>query len=198
VAFADRHPRNYLAQLRAGRWLFQQDHLNEARRILERAATLVPQTMGDDSPRMGLSEIAVKQDDPARAMRELELVLAEGHTAMDAARRLLALARKAGDDARVAKAAERIAVLDPFDAGSHAELGRLALAKQDSARAVRELELALKLGAADPAASHTDLAEAFLQAGQLDSVRRHAIAALEIAPRYERAQELRLRVVDGR
>jgi tetratricopeptide (TPR) repeat protein len=198
TAWADRHARNYSVQLRAGRWFFEQQRLDAARHYLEHAATLVPQTMGDESPRVGLSEIAEKQNDPERAMRELELVLAEGHTAIEAARRLSVLARKAGDTARAAKAADRIAMLDPFDAAAHGELGRLALSRQDSARAVRELELALKLGAADPAAAHTDLAEAYLQAGQPDAVRRHAISALEIAPRYERAQELLLRVVDGR
>jgi cellulose synthase operon protein C len=198
IAWADRHPRNYSIQLRAGRWLFEQERLDAARQHLERAASLVPQTMGDESPRMGLSEIAVKQNDPARAMRELELVIAEGHTAMEAARQLLALAQKNSDSERAGRAAVRIAALDPFDASAHAELGRLAVARQDSASAVRELELALRLGARDPAAAHTDLAEAYLQAGQPDAVRRHAIAALEIAPRYERAQELLLKVVDGR
>jgi tetratricopeptide (TPR) repeat protein len=198
AAYADRHPGNYFVQIGAGRRLFEQGRLDDARRVLERAARLVPQTMGDESPRMGLAELAVKQDDKPRAMRELELVLNEGHTAMEAARRLLTLAREAGDQVRLQRAAERISALDPFDASAHTELGRAALARQDTAQALRELELALRLGSADPAAAHADLAEAYLQAGQPDAVRRHAISALEIAPRFERAQELLLKIVDGR
>jgi Tfp pilus assembly protein PilF len=66
------------------------------------------------------------------------------------------------------------------------------------ATALRELELALKLGPQDPAASHTDLAEAYLLAGQADPAKRHLLSALESAPRYERAQELLLKIVDGR
>jgi Flp pilus assembly protein TadD len=93
---------------------------------------------------------------------------------------------------------DRIVSLDPFDGAAHAEMGRLALARDEGAAAIRSLELALSLNPNDPVAVHTDLAEAYLLSGQLDAVRRHAIAALELAPRYERAQELLLRVVDGR
>jgi tetratricopeptide (TPR) repeat protein len=103
VARADRHPGHYGVQVEAGRDLLDGGRLDEARRVLERAAGLVPQTMGDESPRTALAEIAVKQGEPARARAELVKVLAEGHTAINAARRLLAL----GTEARDAQAARR-------------------------------------------------------------------------------------------
>ena len=51
---------------------------------------------------------------------------------------------------------------------------------------------------ADVVTQHTDLAEAYLRAGRPDDARKHAILALEKAPRFERAQELLLQMVDGR
>lgn len=198
TAFADKHAGNYGVQIAAGRALVAAGALRDARRVLERAASLVPQTMGDESARVGLAELAEKQGERATAMTELERVLASSHTGMETARRLLALARDAGDERRSRVASERIVALDPFDGTAHAELGRLALARSDAPEAVRSLELALSLKPKDPAASHTDLAEAYLLAGQSDGARRHAIAALEIAPRFERAQELLLKIVDGR
>ena len=160
-------------------------------------STLVPQTMGDESARAGLAEIAVKQDDTARAMKELEAgARRSAHRARGGAQ-AAALAREAKDEPGERKAIERMVALDPFDATAHAELGRLALAQQDAPAATRELELALELGPQDPAAVHTDLAEAYM-GGRHGSGAQHAIVALEIAPRFERAQELLLKVVDAR
>jgi hypothetical protein len=43
-----------------------------------------------------------------------------------------------------------------------------------------------------------DLAEGLLLTGARDQARKEALAALEIAPTYERAQELLLKLVEGR
>ena len=94
--------------------------------------------------------------------------------------------------------AERVVTLDPFDAAAHAEVGRAALDAGDIPAAIKALEQSLALKAADPATLHTDLAEAYSSAGKPEETRQHAILALELAPRFERAQELLLQVVDGR
>jgi len=62
---------------------------------------------------------------------------------------------------------------------------------------VREFRVALALGPVDVVAAHCDLAESYLLAGRRDEARRAALAALEIAPTYQRAQDLLLRVVEG-
>jgi len=64
--------------------------------------------------------------------------------------------------------------------------------------AVERVERGLALRPADVVTQHTDLAEAYLRAGRPDDARKHAILALEQAPRFERAQELLLQIVDGR
>ena len=57
--------------------------------------------------------------------------------------------------------------------------------------------VALAAGPADRAAAHLDLAEAYLLAGQLPQAKQQTLHALEIAPSFERAQELLLKIVDG-
>jgi cellulose synthase operon protein C len=197
-AYADRYDQNYPAQLRAGRVLFEKGDLDAAQVVLERAVGLVPQTMGDESARAGLAEIAIKKGDTASAIKELETLLADSHTGLEAARKLAGLARDAKNEAIERKAIERMVALDPFDSTVYAGLGRLALTQKDAPAATRALQLALDLGPQDPAAIHTDLAEAYMIAGDTAQVRQHAILALEIAPRFERAQELLLKVVDAR
>jgi Tfp pilus assembly protein PilF len=45
--------------------------------------------------------------------------------------------------------------------------------------------------------AHADLAEAYLEAGSPDEAKTQVLMALELAPSFERAQDLLLRVVDG-
>jgi Tfp pilus assembly protein PilF len=61
---------------------------------------------------------------------------------------------------------------------------------------MREFKAALAVGPADRAAAHCDLGESYLLAGQVADAKREALAALEIAPSFERAQELLLKVVE--
>jgi Tfp pilus assembly protein PilF len=62
---------------------------------------------------------------------------------------------------------------------------------------MREFRAALQTGAADKAAAHCDLGESYLLAGMRAEAKKEALAALEIAPSFERAQELLLNAVGG-
>jgi len=64
--------------------------------------------------------------------------------------------------------------------------------------ATREFQAALAAGPVDRASAHCDLGETYLRARRLDDAKREALGALEIAPTYERAQDLLLKVVGGR
>jgi len=50
----------------------------------------------------------------------------------------------------------------------------------------------------DQAAAFTDLAESYFQSGQRADARRQTLAALEVAPSYERAQDLLLKLAEAR
>jgi tetratricopeptide (TPR) repeat protein len=164
----------------------------------ERAAALIPTVPGNDSPRKALADLAVKRGDTARAMKELETLLAYDHTNLEAARQLATLGDAAGDADRLRLAYERIVSIDPFDPAPHAALGRLALQRNDGAVASREFRAAIAAGPVDRASAHCDLAESYLHEGRTGDAKREAIAALEIAPTFERAQELLLKTVEAR
>ena len=168
-----------------------------ALRALEQAAELAPMATGSESPRGLMAQIAQEQGDRDRAMRELELLLEHDHTSIEAARQLAALAEEAGDEGRMRLAYERVIEIDPFDPIPHQALGRLAMSDGRSDVATHELEVALALGPVDRVSVYCDLAESFLLAGREEKAKRQALAALEIAPAYARAQELLLRIVEG-
>jgi Flp pilus assembly protein TadD len=88
--------------------------------------------------------------------------------------------------------------IDPFDADAQAVVGRLALERNDSEAAIRAFRTVLALRPVDRAAAHTDLAESYLRNGRRDDARKQTLAALEIAPSYERAQDLLLKLTGNR
>jgi tetratricopeptide (TPR) repeat protein len=196
-ALAAQHRDSFPVQLAAGQALAAAGDRQAATAALERAAALVPTATGPESPRALLAALAEQAGDGARARRELAALLAYDHTNLEAARRLAALADAAGDEPARRLAYEHIVTLDPFDAAAHTALGRLALAARDVPLALREFRAALAAGPVDPVAAHCDLGEAYLAAGQRAEAKREALAALEIAPTYERAQELLLKAVEG-
>ena len=193
---ASSNPGSFQAQLAYGTALAAQGD-RAAFEPLEKAASLVPMATGENSPHAVMGRLAEQLGDAPRAIKEYQSLLAHDHTALEPARRLAALAAKAQDEKALAMAYERIVELDPFDAEGHTGLGRLALKRRDVATAVREFRAALAIGPADRASAHCDLGEGYLLAGRSAEAKREALAALEIAPSFERAQDLLLKVVDG-
>jgi tetratricopeptide (TPR) repeat protein len=195
-AAAAAKPESYIAQLALGQALAKNADPS-AFAPLQRASVLVPNAIGDESPHAIMAALAEKLNDRPRALKEYEALLASDHTNVEAARKLWTIADAAGDERLMALAVTRIVSLDPFDAAAHTSWGRMALKKRDAPVATREFRAALQTGAPDKAAAHCDLGESYLLAGNRADAKREALAALEIAPSFERAQELLLNAVGG-
>jgi len=144
-----------------------------------------------------MAALAEKLGDRARALKEYETLLAVDHTNVEAARKLWTLAEAAHDERLMTLAVSRVVSLDPFDATAHTRWGRILLNRRDATVAAREFRAALQSGATDKAAAHCDLGESYLLAGRSADAKKEALAALEIAPTFERAQELLLNAIGG-
>ena len=191
------NPTSYGVQMALARALQEAGDAGGAIQALERASKLLPGASGDANPNLLIAAIATKQGDTTRAIAALEAVVKVDSSDVEAARRLAALVAPLGEPARTAAAYERVAELDPFDVQAQSVVGRHALQRKDAGRAVRALRAALAAGPSDRAAAHADLAEAYLLAGRLGDAKREALAALEIAPSFERAQDLLLKIVSA-
>ena len=191
------HEGNFHIQAALGQAALEEGKNEEARKALERAATLVPMSTGFDSPRGLLARIAQEEGDRGRALREVEMLLEYDETSIEAVRLYAALAEESGDQFRLGKAYERLIEIDPFDPIAHQVLGRMALSDGRAALATRELTVALALDPVDRVAAHTDLAESLLLSEKFDEAKSQVMAALEIAPSYERAQELLLTIIES-
>ena len=197
---AAENPRSYPVQVALGRALRRDGQLDEAVQAFERAAALVPMARGAGNPHEQIAAIAVQKNDQPRAIASLTALVKNDFNNVDAARQLAGLLRQANvtDPAKLTPVYERILSIDPFDGDAHASLGRIALQKNEAEQAAREFRTVLALNPVDRAAALTDLAESYYKSGRKADAKKHTLAALEIAPSYERAQELLLKLVDAR
>ena len=197
-ALAASNPGSFRVQLQLGATLQEAGDLPGAIAAFERASALVPQANGTMNPNAAIAVIALKTGDTARAVRALQAVLKVDYTDVEAARRLVVLLEKQGDAAGTLATYEMIAELDPFDGQAQRRVGLGALQRRDVPRAIATLRAALATKPADMAGAHVDLGEAYFAAGRADDAKQQVLAALEIAPTFERAQDLLLTIVDAR
>ena len=92
---------------------------------------------------------------------------------------------------------DRAMQVDPYPSGVHELKARYANQVGDADLAVTEYEVLLKLDINDPVEARTDLAQAYLNNGQLEEAKQSVLFALEIAPSYRKAQEVLLKSLNG-
>jgi tetratricopeptide (TPR) repeat protein len=85
----------------------------------------------------------------------------------------------------------------PFDSESHQVLADLARAAKDHRVALREYQALLALDPPDKATAHLNVANVLLELGRKAEAKKEALAALEIAPGFEPAQELLLKTLES-
>jgi tetratricopeptide (TPR) repeat protein len=195
LAAAD--PGSFAIQMRLAEALRDRKDYSGAIAALERAAKLIPAANGDNNPNTMIAAVALEQKDTARAIRALEDVLKVDHSDVVSARKLADLVAPLKDDARAEDAYRRLVAIDPFDVQAESALGKLALKKKDSRTAIQAFRSALASNPPDRAEAFADLADAYLLAGQVADAKKYTLAALEIAPSFERAQDLLLKISDS-
>jgi tetratricopeptide (TPR) repeat protein len=195
-ALATSNPDSFAVQMRLAVALNEAKDNAGAIAALERASQIIPSATGANNPNTMIAKIALEQKDTARAIKALEEVMRVDHADVESARKLTELVTPTGDAARTEDAYRRLIAIDPFDREAEAQLGRLALKRKDPLTAVRSFKSVLGSNPPDRAQAHVELAEAHLAAGQYADAKKQTLAALEIAPSFERAQDLLLKISD--
>jgi tetratricopeptide (TPR) repeat protein len=193
-ALAEANPESFAVQMQLAVKLAESGDTAGAIALAEKAAKLLPLASDDNNPHRFIAGVATKAGDKPRAIRALEDTLKIDHADVESARQLVALVEPLGDAARTEAAYKRVVDVDPFDAKAQAGLGRLALRRKDTTTAVRAFRSVVATNPADRASAHTDLAEALVAAGQLKDAKTETLNALEIAPGYDRALDLLLKI----
>jgi tetratricopeptide (TPR) repeat protein len=188
------NPDNFLLNLRAGA-IYQSDgDIDKAIVHLKRSIELFPFQEGEGSAHYLLAKIYEKKGDKAAEADALEGLVKVDENNYDALKRLAQLRLEMGDKTRALEALRLAFYVNPFEYAPHAIAGSLHLERKESDQALREYKIALSLNPPNAAEAHYNLARAQFAAGRTADAKKSVLRSLEVAPGYEQAQELLLRI----
>jgi tetratricopeptide (TPR) repeat protein len=140
-----------------------------------------------------LADAYLAKSDKKAAMSELELYARAGGRYPETLKKLAGMLEEQGRVKDAIATLEKINYVYPVqDAEMHRKLGELCLNQGSIETAIREFHAALASKPIDLAASHYQLAQAYVRAKRMEDARDQVINALEAAPGYRPAQKLLL------
>jgi len=192
VGEADERPDDFIAQLSAGAALFRAKDKARAQAYLERASRLFPGYAEADGPHWLLAQLNRDSGDVAEAIQALERQVAVNENHLEAHLLLAELLEQKDRLPRAAEVLEAALYIDPFSAELHEWSARLAEASGRPERAVLGRQTLVDLDPVDLPEAFYRLALAKRGVGDAAGARVAVLRALELAPRFQRAQQLLL------
>jgi tetratricopeptide (TPR) repeat protein len=194
AARAGKDPQDFAAQLALGESLYKEKKLDEALPYLERARSLFPEYAGDDSPYLYLASIYKEKGELGKAAEELARFTSINESHYPAHLELADLLEKRGDRQGAAEALERAVYIWPLDMSLHTRLAELHAGLGHWPAAIRERRAVVALAPVDRAEALYQLARTHFLAGDRAAARREVLKALEVAPNFDKAQQLLLEI----
>ena len=196
-ARVEENDRDFQAYLQLGIVLFKEESFFEAKQYLNQAYELLPSYTGYPSPPLVLSQIYEQEGNREAQLQQLELLLQNLQHDYASAIILAEAALEENNFERAEYYIDRAIQVNPYRADVHQLKASYAETIGDSQLAVTEYEVLLKLEINDPAEAQTNLAQAYLNNGQVPQAKENILRALETAPSYQRAQRILLQSIDG-
>ena len=177
-----------------GRAAFEEENFPAAKPLLEEAASLFPVSGGRGSPYSLLAQIHLREGNRRAAADALIALTSRDDRAYAANIELAGILEELGDTAGAAAALERAVWIFPFEVQPHARLAELYAELDQPDLVVRERRALVGLRPTDRAEALYQLALAYQAAGDVSGARREVLRALEVAPAFDEAQQLLLRL----
>lgn len=193
-----KNPESFFAHWRLGLLYRRRGDIARAIEHLQRAIELFPYYTGEENPYWVLAELHEQRGERRQAIAVLQRLVDIDETDVPAHNRLAWLLAEEGDVERAAAMLQRCVFIDPFDAEWHLRAGRFYLEHDQPVRAEREFRVLLALRPVDRAAPYYYLARALLAQGRRAEAKRAVLRSLEIAPGFEKAQNLLLELTGQR
>jgi tetratricopeptide (TPR) repeat protein len=189
-------PQNFFANLYYGSRLAEIGNPAEAEVYLKKAKALLPEYVDAQNPYVLLANFYWKQNRRREAADELEYLVSKNGKNFKEALRLSEWQMALGDTVAAMRAVERALAIFPYKVELQSQYGRLLLARRQLQRAVQTFRTVLAMNPVDRAEAYCWLAQAYLTWGQKLQAKKNALLALEIAPNFDRAQEILLQAVE--
>ena len=185
-------PRDFEAHFQLGLILSKNADDDDAIKHLKIARDLLPEYAGVPNPRQVLADLYQARGDETAMLQELEALAQYQQNAFDACYRLAKAYLDRNNDAKAIYFLERAIAVDPYQPDVHRLLATTAYRTADYERAIRGYKILTALEVTDPVRAYTDLAQAYLAGGNKKEAKSSVLFALEIAPTFERAQNILL------
>ena len=198
LALLKSKPNDYFANLQLGVIYKNERDTDHAIEHLRRAAEVFPYYGGKGNPYALLAEIYESKGQKAEAAAALEALARHNETDAGALVKLARLRLEAGDRKGAVDALKQSFYIQPFDPALHKLAGGVYLELGNAPEAIREFRVQIALAPGDLAEAHYDLARALDGSGDHAEARREVLRSLEIAPGFEKAQELLLKLRAGK
>ena len=160
-----------------------------------RALELFPYVTGAGNPAESLAKLLEQKGDPAQAAKVLETLVKTDENNLEALKNIARIRLALGERQQALDALQASFYISPFDYKLHTTAGELSVELKDYAKALTEFQVVLALGPPNLAEANYNVASAYYALGRQPEAKHAVLRALEAAPRYEKAQELLLRIV---
>ena len=160
-----------------------------------RALELFPYVSGKGNPYESLAKLLEEKGDRAQAAKVLDSLVKNDENNLEALKTIARLRLALGERQQALDALQASFFISPFDYKLHTQAGELSIDLKDYAKALTEFQVTLALAPPNVAEANFNVAAAYHALGQQPEAKRAVLRALEAAPRYEKAQELLLRIV---
>ena len=186
---------SFALRLRAGDLLAADGDNDGAITQYRRAIELFPYFTGQGNAYDSLAKILERKGDIGGAADVIDSLLKVDENNVEAMKTLARLRLAQGDKVRGIEALRASFYVAPFDYTLHSRAGELSVEAKDYAKALSEFQVALALEPPNVAEANFNVASAYFALGRQPEAKKSVLRALEAAPRYEKAQELLLKIV---
>jgi tetratricopeptide (TPR) repeat protein len=160
-----------------------------------RALELFPYVTGRGNAYESLAKLLEQKGDTVQAAAVLDKLVKTDENNLEALKNIARIRSALGQQQPALDALEASFYINPFDYKLHAQAGELSLELKNFSQALSEFQAALALQPPNVAEANYNVATAYHALGRQPEAKRAVLRALEAAPRYEKAQELLLRIV---
>ena len=161
----------------------------------QRAVELFPYVTGSGNAYEALAKLLEQKGDAAQAAKVLEGLTKTDENNLEALKAIARIRLALGERQQALDALQASFFISPFDYKLHTQAGELSAELKDYPRALAEFQVALALSPPNIAEANYNVASAYYALGRQPEAKRSILRALEAAPRFEKAQELLLRIV---
>ncbi|PYV18968.1 MAG: hypothetical protein DMG07_02850 [Acidobacteria bacterium] len=194
VELVGRNGNDFFANLQLGLLLHKDKDDRAAEPYLVRAAKLFPEFVEGGHPYRALGEIYEEGKREDEALSAYASWAGYDENAVTPLARAAEIQRRRKNWGEAARLLELAVYIDPYDPELLTKLGESASEAANWPSAVAAYQARVGLDPPDLAGAHFDLARALLGSGRRQEARRETLKALEIAPTFEKAQALLLKL----